>query len=148
MNLLDLKSYKLPRNKRKKRVGRGRGSGHGKTCCRGAKGAKSRSGSETGLLFEGGQMPLSRKIPKRGFTNIFKKQYNIINIEDLDRFTENETVDIQRLKEMGIVKKTKDGIKILGDGEIKKPLNVIAQKFSKSAIEKIKKAGGGIQLVN
>lgn len=149
MNLLELKSYKLTtRNKRRKRVGRGKGSGHGKTCCRGAKGAKSRSGSETGVLFEGGQMPLARRIPKRGFTNIFKKHYNIINLDKLNKFSENEVVNLQKLKEMGVIKKLKDSIKILGNGEIKKPLNIIAQKFAKSAIEKIKTAGGKIEVTN
>lgn len=143
MNLKDIKSFKLNR-KKKKRVGRGRGSGHGKTCCRGSKGAKSRSGSEFGLLFEGGQMPLFRRIPKRGFNNIFKKEYNIINVKDLDIFAENELVDTHKLKEKGIIKKDKDGLKILGEGEIKKPLKIVAHKFSKGAIKKIKEAGGEV----
>ncbi|MGR3220483.1 MAG: 50S ribosomal protein L15 [Candidatus Anammoxibacter sp.] len=135
MNLNDLKLVKLNR-KQRKRVGRGAGSGHGKTCCRGFNGAKSRSGSEFGTLFEGGQMPLFRRLPKRGFNNIFKKEYNVINIKDLDLIEENGVVDIEVLKSKGIIKKDKDGLKVLGEGEIKKSLKVVARKFSKSAEKK------------
>ncbi|MGR3317929.1 MAG: 50S ribosomal protein L15 [Candidatus Anammoxibacter sp.] len=141
MNLDDLKLVNLNR-KQRKRVGRGAGSGHGKTCCRGFNGAKSRSGSEFGTLFEGGQMPLFRRLPKRGFNNIFKKEYNIINVKDLDVFEVNGVIDIDILKEKGIVKKDKDGLKVLGEGEIKKSLKIVAHKFSKSAVKKIKDAGG------
>lgn len=146
MNLNDLKSFKVE-GKKRKRLGRGAGSGHGGTCCRGSNGSKSRSGNETGILFEGGQMPLYRRIPKRGFNNIFKKQYNVINLESLDIFSENEEIDINKLKEKGIIKKFKDGLKILGGGELKKALKIKADRFSESAIKKIKEAGGEPNLV-
>ncbi len=141
MKLSDLKAFDLDR-KKKKRIGRGAGSGHGKTCCRGSKGAGSRSGVEYGPLFEGGQMPLFRRLPKRGFNNIFKKDYNIVNLKQLDVFSDNEVVDINSLKEKGIIKKIKDGVKVLAVGEIKKPLQIIANRFSKSALKSIKDAGG------
>jgi len=133
--------------KKRKRLGRGAGSGHGKTCCRGFNGSKSRSGTEYGILFEGGQMPLFRRLPKRGFNNIFKKDYNIINLKDLELFQENDIVDFDKLKEKRIVKQARDGIKILGVGDIKKPLKIYANKFSKSAVEKIKAAGGEINIL-
>lgn len=145
MNLNDIKLYKLNK-KKKKRVGRGSGSGHGKTCCRGEKGSKSRSGNEYGVLFEGGQMPLFRRLPKRGFNNIFKKRYNIINVKDLDIFDNDEVIDINKLMEKGIIKKHKDGLKVLGDGEIKKPLKITAHRVSKIAEKKIKEAGGEINI--
>ena len=141
MNLDDIKLVTLNR-KQRKRVGRGAGSGHGKTCCRGFNGAKSRSGSEFGNLFEGGQMPLFRRLPKRGFNNIFRKEYNVLNVKDLDELEENGIIDIEMLKEKGIIKKDKDGLKVLGGGELKKSLKIIAHKFSKSAVKKIKDAGG------
>lgn len=143
MNLRDIKLVSLERKSRK-RVGRGAGSGHGKTCCRGSKGAKSRSGNEYGVLFEGGQMPLFRRIPKRGFNNIFKKEYNIVNVKDLDVFTENENVDSARLVEKRMIRSNKLGLKILGEGEITKPLKIVADKVSKSAMKKIVDAGGEV----
>ncbi len=132
--------------KKNKRVGRGSGSGHGKTSCRGHKGQKSRSGGGTRIGFEGGQMPLHRRLPKRGFTNIFKKQYGIVNLAALDRLSASE-VTPEVLIEKGLVKDIKDGIKVLGDGEIKKPLIVKAHAFSSSAKEKIIKAGGKIEII-
>ncbi len=145
MKLSDLSP--IPGSKKKnKRVGRGSGSGHGKTSCRGHKGQKSRSGGGTRIGFEGGQMPLHRRLPKRGFTNIFRKQYGIVNLAALDRLSDSE-VTPEGLIEKGIIKDSKDGIKVLGDGEIKKPLTVKAHAFSSSAKEKIIKAGGKIEVI-
>jgi large subunit ribosomal protein L15 len=145
MKLSDLSP--IPGSKKKnKRVGRGSGSGHGKTSCRGHKGQKSRSGGGTRIGFEGGQMPLHRRLPKRGFTNIFRKQYRIVNLAALDRLSASE-VTPEVLIEKGLVKDIKDGIKVLGDGEIKKPLIVKAHAFSSSAKEKIIKAGGKIEII-
>lgn len=145
MKLSDLSP--IPGSKKKnKRVGRGSGSGHGKTSCRGHKGQKSRSGGGTRIGFEGGQMPLHRRLPKRGFTNIFRKQYGIVNLAALDRLSDSE-VTPEILIEKGLIKDIKDGIKVLGDGEIKKPLTVMAHAFSSSAKEKIIKAGGKIEVI-
>lgn len=146
MNLIDVKAVPFDR-KRKKRVGRGRGSGMGKTSCRGGKGATARSGNETKIQFEGGQTPLFRRLPKRGFNNPFKKKYTIINIKDLVRFDSGATVTNEKLMESGLIKKVLDGVKVLGDGEIKNPLTVIASKFSKVAVEKIKAAGGEVKIL-
>lgn len=146
MNLKDVKAIPFKR-KRRKRVGIGAGSGHGKTACRGHKGSKARSGTETRPHFEGGQMPLFRRIPKRGFNNRFKKQYGIVNIKDLDCFSDGTVVDAEKLKEKGLVKKAKDGIKVLGAGELKKPLTVVAHKFSETAIQKIKATGGEVKVI-
>ncbi|MEK7805863.1 MAG: 50S ribosomal protein L15 [Planctomycetota bacterium] len=147
MNLFDIKSIPFPR-KRKKRVGRGRGSGMGKTSCRGGKGATARSGNETSIQFEGGQTPLFRRLPKRGFNNIFKKEYSIVNLKDIERFDNGTHVNPEKLMEVGLVRKALDGVKILGDGEITKPLTVSAHKFSKVAIEKIQAAGGEIKVLS
>ena len=146
MNLKDLKAIPFKR-KRKKRVGIGPGSGHGKTSCRGHKGSKSRSGNETGLQFEGGQMPLFRRLPKRGFTNPFKKQYSVVNIKDLERFDEGTVVDSEKMREKGLVKNLKFNIKVLGEGELKKSLTIVAHKFSETAVQKIKAAGGEAKLI-
>ena len=146
MNLFDIKSIPFPR-KRKKRVGRGRGSGMGKTSCRGGKGATARSGNETSIQFEGGQTPLFRRLPKRGFNNPFKKEYSIVNVEDIEQFDSGTHVNPEKLMEVGLVRKVLDGVKVLGDGEITKPLTVSAHKFSKVAIEKIKAAGGEIKVL-
>jgi large subunit ribosomal protein L15 len=135
-------------NRKNKRVGRGMGSGHGKTATRGYKGQKSRSGSSIRPGFEGGQMPLYRRLPKRGFKNIFRKEYVVVNLADLASFAEGTQVDPQLLKDKGIVKKVKDGIKILGEGEIQHPLNIRAHRVSKSALEKIEKAGGKVELIS
>lgn len=146
MNLVNAKTVPTHR-KYKKRVGRGRGSGMGKTSGKGGKGATARSGNETSIQFEGGQTPLFRRMPKRGFNNPFKKEYNIINISDLARFDKGTIVNDEKLKEVGLVKKNLDGIKILGDGEINNPLTVMAHKFSKVAQEKIIAAGGEVKVV-
>ena len=131
----------------KKRVGRGNGSGNGTTAGRGMNGQKSRSGSKTRSYFEGGQMPLSRRVPKRGFRNIFKKQYAIINVKDLNHFNDDEVITPERLVEAGMVKKVMDGVKILSQGEIGKKLTVKAHRFSQGAIDKIKSAGGKVEVV-
>ena len=144
MELNNLKPKKGARHA-KKRVGRGPGSGHGKTSGRGEKGQKSRSGYSRMLGFEGGQMPLHRRLPKRGFTNIFKKDYVVVNVSDLERFDNGATVDEAALRQVGLVKGQHDGVKILGDGELSKKLTVSATKFSKSAKEIIEKAGGTCQ---
>lgn len=132
--------------KKKKRVGRGPGSGHGKTSCRGHKGQKARTGGGTKPGFEGGQMPLQRRLPKRGFTNIFKKQYAIVNLDSLDKLSETEITPEFLIKE-GIVKKVQDGIKILGSGEINRPITVKANAFSVSAKDKIIKAQGKVEVI-
>ena len=135
--------------KKRKRVGRGTSSGYGKTSGRGHKGQKARSGGGVRPGFEGGQMPLIRRLPKRGFTNVFAKEYAIINVEDLNRFEENTVVTPELLIANGVVKRGKaiDGIKVLGDGEINKKLTVKAHKFSKTAAEKIEAAGGKAEVI-
>ncbi|KPU26777.1 50S ribosomal protein L15 [Caloranaerobacter sp. TR13] len=130
-----------------KRLGRGTATGQGKTAGRGQKGQKSRSGGGVRPGFEGGQMPLYRRLPKRGFTNRFAKEYAIVNIEVLNRFEDNTEVTPELLLETGIIKKVMDGVKILGDGELNKKLTVKAHKFSKSAIEKIEGVGGKVEVI-
>ncbi|MDN5331567.1 MAG: large subunit ribosomal protein [Tepidanaerobacteraceae bacterium] len=146
MRLHDLRPAKGSK-KRPKRVGRGIGSGHGKTSTRGHKGQNARSGGGVRPGFEGGQMPLVRRIPKRGFTNKFKKEYAIINVEDLNVFEENTRVTPELLKERGLIKQIKDGVKVLGDGELKVKLEVVAHAFSSSAKEKIEAAGGKAEVI-
>jgi len=132
---------------KKKKIGRGPGSGHGGTSCRGTKGQRSRSGGGVRLGFEGGQMPLIRRLPKRGFTRIFKEEYNIVNIRSLEeKFNDNEEVTPSTLKQRGLIKKDLP-IKILGSGEITKKLKVTVAGFSKSAREKILKAGGSVEVL-
>ena len=132
----------------KKRVGRGPGSGLGKTSGRGHKGQKARSGGGKGPYFEGGQTPLQRRMPKRGFTNIFRKDYVIVNLETLDdKFEAGATVDTQALVSSGLVRNPKDGIRILGRGDVTKALNVKAKGFSETAKEKIIAAGGSIEVI-
>ncbi|EGL81996.1 ribosomal protein L15 [Caldalkalibacillus thermarum TA2.A1] len=133
--------------KARKRVGRGIGSGMGKTAGRGTKGQKARAGGGVRPGFEGGQMPLYRRLPKRGFNNPTRKEYAVVNLETLNRFEEGTTVTPELLKETGIVKNLKDGLKILGDGELKVKLTVKANKFSQSAIEKIEAAGGKTEVI-
>ncbi len=133
--------------KRIKIVGRGHSSGHGKTSTRGHKGQKARSGGGVRIGFEGGQMPLTRRIPKRGFNNIFRTEYAIVNVSDLNRFNDGITVDADLLKASGLIKKMYDGVKILGDGELNTKLTVRATKFTKSAQEKIEAAGGKAEVV-
>jgi len=132
--------------KARKRVGRGAGSGLGKTSGRGHKGQGSRSGSGGRLGNEGGQMPIHRRLPKHGFTNIFKKEYQIVNVADLTRVSGDE-VTAAALKEAGLVKKTDQPIKILGNGDLEKALTVKANKFTKSAVAKIEKAGGKAEVI-
>ena len=130
-----------------KRVGRGTGSGMGKTSTMGHKGQKARGGSKKNG-FEGGQMPLARRLPKRGFTNIFAKEYTIINLSDLDRLENGTIVTAELLKEQGMISKIeKDGLKVLGNGELTKKLDVKAAKFSQTAQAAIKAAGGSVEVV-
>jgi len=131
--------------KNRKRVGRGEGSGHGKTAGKGHKGAKARSGSSLKIGFEGGQMPLQRRLPKKGFTNIFKEGYAIINLQDLARFEDGATVDRQALLDAGLIKKKDAQIKLLGKGDLVKKLTIAVHKVSASARKKIEAAGGTIQ---
>ncbi|MFI5359166.1 MAG: 50S ribosomal protein L15 [Halanaerobiales bacterium] len=134
--------------KRKLRRGRGDGSGRGNTSGRGQKGQNARSGGGVRPTFEGGQTPLFRRIPKRGFNNPFKKVYNEINLYQLNRFEANEVVTLEKLQEVGLIDRpAKDGLKILGDGDIKKALHVQANAFTKSAKEKIEAAGGKAEVI-
>ncbi|MDO4544717.1 MAG: 50S ribosomal protein L15 [Bacillota bacterium] len=130
-----------------KRKGRGTATGQGKTAGRGMNGQNSRSGGGVRLGFEGGQMPLYRRIPKRGFTNIWGTEYTCLNVEDLNRFDAGTVVTPELLKEKGMAKQVKDGIKILGNGTLEKNLTVQAHKFSKTAIEKIESAGGKAEVI-
>ena len=134
-------------NKPSKRVGRGHGSGNGKTAGKGHKGQKARSGGGVRIGFEGGQMPLARRIPKRGFKNIFATKYATVNVSDLNKFKDGTVVDTELLVASGLVKKVEDGVKILGNGELTANLTVKAAKFSQSAIEKIEKAGGKAEVM-
>ncbi|WP_124058142.1 50S ribosomal protein L15 [Vaginisenegalia massiliensis] len=133
--------------KTRNRVGRGQGSGNGKTSGRGQKGQKARSGGGVRLGFEGGQIPLFRRLPKRGFQNINRKEYAIVNLETLNRFEEGTTVTPALLMEAGIIKNELSGIKILGEGQLERKLTVQAAKFSKSAEEAITAAGGSIEVI-
>ena len=130
-----------------KRKGRGTGTGNGTTAGRGMNGQKSRSGGGVRLGFEGGQMPLYRRIPKRGFTNIWGTEYTVLNVSDLNRFEAGSTVTPETLKEAGLAKQVKDGIKILGGGDLENGLTVQANKFSKTAVEKIEAAGGKAEVI-
>jgi large subunit ribosomal protein L15 len=133
--------------KRRKVVGRGRGSGHGTTAGRGGKGQTARTGSSIPAWFEGGQMPLIRRLPKRGFTNIFKRDYAIINIEILDRFESGQDITPALLVSEGLIRSRNDGVKVLGTGTLTKVLTVHAHKFSQSAAAKIEAAGGKVQVI-
>ena len=133
--------------KSRKRVARGPGSGHGKTACRGHKGQKSRSGGGSRPGFEGGQMPLHRRLPKRGFNNRFRKEYSIINIKDLGMFEANSSVNEMDILKAGLVSNIRDGIKLLGEGEISYPVEIKVQKASRTAKEKIEAAGGKIEML-
>ncbi len=132
----------------KKRVGRGPGSGLGKTSGKGHKGQNARSGGGVRPVFEGGQLPLYRRLPKRGFSNaMFKTRYAVINVEDLNVFDEGTTVTPALLKEVGMVKQQLDGIKVLGSGKLEKKLTIQAHKFSKSALEKINESGSKAEVI-
>jgi large subunit ribosomal protein L15 len=130
-----------------KRVGRGTGSGHGKTACRCHKGQRSRSGAKISPAFEGGQMPLIRRLPKRGFTNIFKKPLIIVNVRDLSRFPADTIVDIEVLTKAGLIKKSADRVKLLGQGAINVPLTVRVQAVSSQAKEIIEAQGGKVEVI-
>jgi large subunit ribosomal protein L15 len=145
---MNLSGLKPPAGQKhaQRRIGRGMGSGRGKTAGRGQKGQLSVSGFRRMRGFEGGQMPLHRRLPKRGFRNIFKKEFAIVNVGLLDRL-EGDSFGPERLLELGIVKKLGDGLKVLGSGEVTRPLQVRAHLFSKSAQEKIQAAGGSARIV-
>ena len=145
MNLSNLKPPKGQRHK-KQRIGQGMGSGRGKYSGRGAKGAKSISGYSRMRGFEGGQMPLHRRLPKRGFTNIFREEYAIVNLSRLEKL-DGDTFDPGKLLEMGVIKKLEAGLKVLGTGELTRKLTVKAHAFSKSATEKIRAAGGTAEVI-
>jgi len=132
-------------NRPRKRIGRGPGSGHGKTATRGHKGFKARSGSGVKVGFEGGQMPLQRRIPKRGFTNPFRKEYGVVNVAALEMFEVGTRVDRQVLVDAGLLGKKYALVKLLGDGELSKSLTVVVDKLSESAKRKIEAAGGKIE---
>jgi large subunit ribosomal protein L15 len=145
MNLSDLKPP-VGQTKKRKRIGRGMGSGHGKTSTRGHKGQHAGTGFGQKRGFEGGQMPLHRRLPKRGFTNIFKREYAIVNLSQLEKL-EGDVFNLDLLVARGIVKKPGEGLKVLGSGELTRGITVEAHQFSKTAIEKIEKAGGKAQVV-
>ncbi|NIK12951.1 50S ribosomal protein L15 [Alkalibacillus sp. S2W] len=146
MKLHELKGAEGSRKKRN-RVGRGMATGNGKTSGRGHKGQKARSGGNIGPGFEGGQMPIYQRLPKRGFTNINRKEYTIVNLETLNRFDEGTEVTPELLLETGAISKVKAGVKILGDGSLDKKLTVKADKFSASAKEAIEAAGGQTEVI-
>jgi large subunit ribosomal protein L15 len=146
MRLNDL-SPSIGSKKRKKRIGRGPGSGHGGTSCKGDKGQKARSGASIRPGFEGGQMPLHRRIPKRGFCNIFKKEYEVINIKDLQRFEGTSQIDVEILKKSGLIKSERNLIKLLGDGEVTFPLNIKVHRATRTAVEKVESSGGKVEFL-
>jgi large subunit ribosomal protein L15 len=133
--------------KKSKRVGRGVGSGHGKTACKGHKGQKARSGGTVGLGFEGGQMPLQRRLPKRGFRNRFGVEFSIVNLDTINGLAGIEVITPELLRERKIVRDLKDGLKVLGNGKIERPVTVRAAAFSASAAEKIAAAGGKAEVI-
>jgi large subunit ribosomal protein L15 len=145
MNLSDLRPPAGQKHA-PKRIGRGMGSGHGKTSARGHKGQHAGTGFSQKRGFEGGQMPLHRRLPKRGFTNIFKKQYAIVNLGRLEKL-EGDSFNADRLMELGVIRKLGDGLKILGTGQLTRKITVEAHQFSKSAVEKIQQAGGAAKLI-
>ncbi|NTV14272.1 MAG: 50S ribosomal protein L15 [Desulfobulbaceae bacterium] len=132
--------------KPRKRIGRGPGSGHGKTATRGHKGFKARSGGGVKVGFEGGQMPLQRRIPKRGFNNPFRQEYGVVNVSALEHFESGSIINRSALVEAGLISKKYDLVKVLGDGELSKPLTVLVDKLSESARRKIEAAGGKIEV--
>ncbi len=136
------------RHKNRRRAGRGTGSGRGKTCGRGHKGSGSRAGAASVSLYEGGQMPLFRRLPKRGFSNYkFETRYKIVNVSQLERFDEGATVGMEQLSSAGLIDSLKNRVKILGDGELTKKLQVVAHKFSKTAEQKIVASGGTAKVI-
>jgi large subunit ribosomal protein L15 len=145
---MNLSSLKPPagQTKPRKRIGRGMGSGHGKTSTRGSKGQRAGTGFGQKRGFEGGQMPLHRRLPKRGFTNIFKKEFAIVNLVQLEKL-EGDTFTVDSLRGLGLIKKLGEGLKVLGTGTLTKKITVVAHHFSKSDLEKIQKAGGTAQVI-
>lgn len=146
MKLNEMKATEGARSTRK-RIGRGLGSGNGKTAGKGQKGQNSRSGGGVAIGFEGGQTPFFKRMPKRGFTNFTRKEYAIVNVEDLNRFDDGVTVDFEAVKAAGLVKKELDGLKVLGNGKLEKKLTVKAVKFSASAKKAIEEAGGSAEVL-
>lgn len=146
MKLNELKATEGARST-KKRIGRGLGSGNGKTSGKGQKGQNSRSGGGVAIGFEGGQTPFFKRMPKRGFTNFTRKEYAIVNVEDLNKFEDGVTVDFAAVKGAGLVKKELDGLKVLGNGKLEKKLTVKAAKFSASAKKAIEEAGGTAEVL-
>jgi large subunit ribosomal protein L15 len=151
MDILSNLKYAEGSRKKRKRVGRGEGSGHGTQATRGMNGQRSRSGSKTRAWFEGGQMPLQRRIPKFGFTNIFKETYQVVNLNALQRIADENKIEkvltIEELKNLGLISSIKKPVKILGKGELKAKINLEVNAISKSAKEKIETAGGSIKLI-
>lgn len=151
MDVLSNLKYAEGSKKKRKRVGRGEGSGHGEQSTRGMNGQRSRSGSKKRAWFEGGQMPLQRRVPKFGFTNIFKETYQVVNLNALQRIANEKkiekTINIEELKKLGLITSTKRPVKILGKGELKVNINLEVNAVSKSAKEKIESAGGSIKLI-
>jgi large subunit ribosomal protein L15 len=133
--------------KKKKRVGRGIGSGHGKTACRGAKGQKARSGGGIKAGFEGGQMPLQRRLPKRGFRSPFKKRFTILHLKDLNRFPKDTVVEPDLLFQSGLLRKKGEAIKLLSDGELQHPLTIRVHQASKAALKKVEAASGRVEVI-
>ena len=131
----------------KKRIGRGQGSGTGKTSGKGQKGQNSRSGGGVAIGFEGGQTPFFKRMPKRGFTNYTRKEYAIVNVADLNRFEDGVTVDYEARKAAGLIKKHREGVKVLGGGKLEKKLTVKAEKFSATAVKAIEEAGGTVEVM-
>ncbi len=146
MNLGDLKPPKGSRKKRK-RVGRGVGSGHGKTACRGPKGQRARAGGGTKAGFEGGQMPMQRRLPKRGFRNPFRKEYAIVHVKDLNRFPKDAVVEPNLLIQAGLLRKGDDAVKLLSDGELEHPVVVRVHKVSQAALKKVEAASGRVEVI-
>ncbi len=146
MRIEDLRPAEGSR-KKNKRVGRGVGSGHGKTSCRGHKGQKARSGGTKGPGFEGGQMPLQRRLPKRGFKNRFRIEYAVVNLKNIGNIEGLDIITPEVLIERGIIRDIKDGIKVLGEGEMQKPFTIKADAFSASALAKIAAAGGRAEII-
>jgi large subunit ribosomal protein L15 len=133
--------------KSRKRVARGPGSGHGKTACRGHKGAKARSGASVPAWFEGGQMPLQRRVPKRGFTNVFRVEHQVVNVGALEKFEANSEIGVETLLDRGIIKNLNQQVKLLGDGQLTKALKVTVHACSKRARDIVEKAGGRVNIV-
>jgi large subunit ribosomal protein L15 len=145
MKLSDLRPSEGAKTQ-KKRVGRGKGSGLGKTAGKGHKGLRARSGGGTKPGYEGGQMPMQRRLPKRGFTNIFRKEWTVINVKDLNRFESGSVVDAEALRSGGLLKGPTAGVKLLASGEITRKLTVKVDRASKAAVEKVKAAGGNVEV--